>query len=237
MNNQEFLGKIKEAFDMFLVTGSNSNAKLKILHGAIAKDLQNRLGENYKVHSLGFGDGKEVKMTGKYMNKNVDIAIERDGEIILAVALKFIMQNYSQNSNNYFENMLGETANIRMTDKPYCQIVILPSKVPYYKDGGELKKVEVIQEHHIEKYIEISNDDIGISYHTPNKTLFYLIDLPTIPNTVKNKTEYKEYYINNNDFIITTSENDYDFGELFIYNNYEEFINVLCTAIMNMYNY
>jgi hypothetical protein len=43
------------------------------------------------------------------------------------------MQNYSQNSNNYFENMLGETANIRSSNIPYFQIFIIPDEIPYYK--------------------------------------------------------------------------------------------------------
>ena len=34
------------------------------------------------------------------------------------------MQNYSQNSVNYFENMLGETANIRSNNKTYIEKII-----------------------------------------------------------------------------------------------------------------
>ena len=147
MTNEEFLVKVKDSFYKYLETGSRSNEKLKILHGAITQDLKNRLGDNYQLHSLGYGDDREVKMTGRYMDKKVDIAIEKDGKILSAIALKFIMRNYSQNSNNYFENMLGETANIRSAGKPYFQIVIIPSKVPYFKKGGELDHIETITEH------------------------------------------------------------------------------------------
>ena len=68
------------------------------------------------------------------------------------------MSNYSQNSNNYFENMLGETANIRSAGKPYIQMVILPSKVPYFKKGGELGHMEIISKHNLSKYIKLSHD-------------------------------------------------------------------------------
>lgn len=224
MNNQEFLEKIKKAFDKFLTTGSNSNEKLKILHGSIAKDLQNLLGDEYIVHSLGYGDGKEVIMHGRYMDKMVDIGIEKNGEIIAGIALKYIMQNYSQNSNNYFENMLGETANIRTSEKSYFQIIILPTKVPYYKDGGELKKIEEIKEHHLSKYMKLFNDDSNIFYHIPNKTLFYFVDFPKIPDTITNKSEYKDYYIKNNDFQVCESTKKYEFESLFIYNDYEKFL-------------
>src|SRR5690554_590456 len=108
-----FLEATKKSFITSLETGPRSNEKLKVLHGFIAEDLQNRLGKEYIVKSLGFKDGKEEKITGRYMDKNVDITVIKNKKKIAGVAVKFVMSNYSQNSNNYFENMLGETANIR----------------------------------------------------------------------------------------------------------------------------
>ena len=213
MNNQEFLGIVKKSFNKYLETGSRSNEKLKILHGAIAEDLKNKLGDGYIIHSLGYNDDVEVKMTGRYMDKKVDIAIEKDGEVIAAIALKYIMRNYSQNSNNYFENMLGETANIRSSGKPYFQIVILPSKVPYFKKGGELDHIEVISKHNLFKYIKLSNDNVQEFLHTPNKTLIYLVDMPEISlQTVKNTNEYVNYYQKNNDFVFMENTELYGFG-------------------------
>ena len=62
MDNQEFLTVVGNSFKKFLETGSRSNEKLKILHGAIAKDLKERLGVGYYVQSLGVGNGKEMKI-------------------------------------------------------------------------------------------------------------------------------------------------------------------------------
>ena len=118
MDNQEFL-VVGNSFKKFLETGSRSNEKLKILHGAIAKDLKSRLGNRYLIQSLGIGNGKEI---------------------IAGIGVKFVMQNYSQNSNNYFENMLGETANIRCANILYFQIFIIPDKLPYYKNDGTFQK-------------------------------------------------------------------------------------------------
>jgi hypothetical protein len=125
MSNSDFLGCILQSFKKFLETHSNSDEKLKILHGGIANDLATRLGKDYQIKSLGYGNGKESKIEGRYLYKNVDITILKDDTPIAGVAVKFVMQNYSQNSVNYFENMLGETANIRSNGIPYFQILFL----------------------------------------------------------------------------------------------------------------
>ena len=126
LTNQTFLQVISESFNKFLSSGSSrSTAKLKPLHGAIANDIAFRLGNDYHVFSQGYGKGKETKIKGRYMDKMVDITIKKDNITIAGIAIKFVMQNYSQNSNNYFENMLGETANIRCNNHPYFQIFII----------------------------------------------------------------------------------------------------------------
>lgn len=225
MDNKDFLGVLKEAFYKYLHTSSQSTEKLKILHGAIAKDLAGMLGDEYKVYSLGYEKGKERNMPGRYMNKRVDITIEKDGEFLAGIALKFIMSNYSQNSVNYFENMLGETANIRCSGKPYFQIIITPTIVPYFKNGGMISKYDTITEHNIEKYIKLSNDNTSTYMHTPNKTLIYLVDFSKRPtDSVKNKEELIKFYDENTDMEFSESKQKHDFGENFVYNNYEEYI-------------
>ncbi len=130
LNNQTFLQAISESFDEFLSSGtSRSTAKLKPLHGAIARDLAERLGSEYEIYSQGYGCGKEAKIEGRYMDKMVDITIQKENKPVAGIAVKFVMQNYSQNSNNYFENMLGETANIRCNNYPYFQIFIILDKL------------------------------------------------------------------------------------------------------------
>jgi len=234
MTNEEFLEKVKESFYKYLETGSRSNEKLKILHGAIASDISKRLGESYKIHSLGYEKGKEINMTGKYMDKKVDIGIAKENEVIAAVALKFIMRNYSQNSNNYFENMLGETANIRSNGKPYFQILILPSKVPYFKTDGTISKIETITEHNIAKYLTLSNDNVDYSMHTPNKTLLCLIDIPDFPKEIQNIDEYKQHYLNHSKFKIVENAHQYQFGNATVYNNYNEFVDKICYYIKSI---
>ncbi|HRZ19964.1 MAG TPA: hypothetical protein P5136_07980 [Methanofastidiosum sp.] len=234
MNNQKFLEIIKESFDKYLHTSSRSNEKLKILHGAIARDIKNKLGTEYTVHSLGIFDSKEKRIGGRYMEKTVDIAIEHDEKIVGGVGLKFIMSNYSQNSNNYFENMLGETANIRCANIPYFQIIIFPSRVPYFKDDGSISKYEEITPHNLSKYLNLSTDDAHVYMHIPNKILLYLvnIDIPRT-NPMGDKKSYYEFYTQNNrNYMIRESTEIYNFGNSIIYNDYERFIEEICQIIV-----
>lgn len=224
MDNQTFLEVITCSFKTFLKTGSRSNEKLKILHKAIAKDILQRLGNGYSVKSLGINDGKEEIIKGRYIDKKVDITIMKGSKPVAGIGVKFVMQNYSQNSNNYFENMLGETANIRCSNTPYFQIFIIPDKLPYYKNNGELQKWETFTEHNSSKYMILSKDDIQTSIHTPTKTLLYVIHLPEIEEEVNNKTEYNSYYSNLDDMMVCESEESYgSFSNAVIYNDYEDF--------------
>jgi len=227
MNNNQFLQTIKKSFIKFLETHPRSNKKLIILHGAIADDIKNRLGREYEVKSLGTGNGKEGETDGRYMGKTVDILISKNKNDIAGVGIKFVMNNYSQNSNNYFENMLGETANIRTNNKEYFQILILPEEMPYYNKKGEIKKWEKITDHNIDKYIVLSKDDTGRYLHTPVKTLLFIIKFPKCDHAlITTKKEYKEHYLNqarNVSLQISTSVSG-SFGKAMVLNNFETFI-------------
>lgn len=235
MNNEEFLSLIGDSFKKYLYTGSRSNEKLKILHGGIAKDLQNRLGNDYQICSLGIGNGKEVKLNGRYTEKVVDITIKKAGKSIAGIGVKFIMQNYSQNSNNYFENMLGETANIRCANIPYFQIFIIPDILPYFEDGGTIKKWEKFSHHNSEKYMVLSKDDFESLRHTPVKTLLFVVHLPEIEVEINKKVDYLNYYRKMDTICISKSNNDYGkFSNAVIYNDYEEFAKKVVYYILSL---
>ncbi len=225
MDNQEFLTVVGNSFKKFLETGSRSNEKLKILHGAIAKDLKERLGVGYSVCSLGIGDGKEEKLDGRYIDKVVDITIKHRQKSVAGIGVKFVMQNYSQNSNNYFENMLGETANIRCANIPYFQIFIIPEKLPYYNKQGLIQKWEEFTIHNATKYLTLSEDNIQTSIHTPTKTLLFVIHLPEISQPIVDKTDYVHFYESQTDFMVSESNTQYgNFSSAVVYNDYEDFI-------------
>lgn len=78
MTDAQFLNVLKESFLTYLKTSARSNEKLKILHGAISADFQTRLGAEYNIRSLGYANGKESNIQGRYINKTVDITILRE---------------------------------------------------------------------------------------------------------------------------------------------------------------
>lgn len=236
MNNFQFLTTLKTSFISYLQTGARSNKKLCVLHGTISKDLQERLNDDtYSVYSLGYGIGKEHKISGRYVDKAVDITIAENNNPIAGIAVKYVMSNYSQNSNNYFENMLGETANIRCANIPYFQIFIIPDKIPYFNKDGEISKWETINKHNLNKYMKLSNDCIDSYLHTPNKTLLFIVHIQeeNTVNKITNKQEYENHYLNN-DFNMTVSNLTFNFGNSIIYNDYDKFINKVAHTIKSL---
>ena len=233
MNNSLFLAILKKSFITYLQTGARSNKKLGILHGAISEDLQERLNDNnYSVYSLGYGIGKEHKINGRYVDKAVDITIAENNTPVAGIAVKYVMSNYSQNSNNYFENMLGETANIRCAKIPYFQIFIIPDKIPYFDKDGSISKWETISEHNLNKYIKLSNDNIDTYLHTPNKTLVFIVHIQdkNVATKITDKQEYENFYLNN-DFDMAISALKFNFGNTIVYNDYEKFIDKVAHTI------
>lgn len=236
MNNSQFLAILKKSFITYLQTGARSNKKLGILHGAISEDLKERLNDiSYSVYSLGYGAGKEHKINGRYVDKTVDITIAERNMPVAGIAVKYVMSNYSQNSNNYFENMLGETANIRCAKIPYFQIFIIPDKIPYFDKEGDISKWEMINEHNLNKYIKLSNDNIDTYLHTPNKTLVFIVHIQdkNAGAKISDKQEYEQYYLNN-DFDMSMSSLKFDFGNTIIYNDYDKFIQKVAYVIKSL---
>ena len=230
MTNEKFLAVIKKSFYKYLSVGnSRSTAKLKSLHGHIAKDLESLLGKGFTIRSQGYGNDKEGSIDGRYYPKNVDITVLKKDKPVAGYAVKFVMRNYSQNSNNYFENMLGETANIRANSIPYFQVFIIFEKVPYYSNGGEFKRYDIISEHNLDKYLELSKDDPSIFFHTPDKTLFVLIRLKekALNYQFRKSQEYADYYrsvINDSDLMSYSTKLKDTFNDSVIYNDYEDFL-------------
>ena len=226
LTNAEFLKVISNSFCRFLQKGtSRSTDKLKPLHGAIARDLHRRLGDGYGIISQGYGIDKEAQIRGRYIEKWVDITVTKNNKAVAGLAVKFVMQNYSQNSNNYFENMLGETANIRANNCPYFQIFIILDRLPYYKKDStkSIQKWETFTEHNAEKYVILSNDNVDLFFHTPNKTLIYVVHIPDNLNLI-NQNDYMDYY-RNLDFSIKVSKDKFDsMSSAVVLNDYETFI-------------
>ncbi len=237
MTNSGFLQVIEQSFREFIYAGtSRSTRKLVPLHGAIAEDFHERFGDDFRIQSQGFSDGKEGTITGRYMDKKVDITIiGSDNQPVGGIAVKFVMQNYAQNANNYFENMLGETANIRAAHCPYFQVFIIPDKMPYYKADGTFKHWECFSESNIHKYCVLDKDDPSINFHSPDKMLIYVVHLPDI-GEIRTKEEYLEKYrdtlAKSNVGCFLSTVPVAQFSNSVILNNYELFAKKVFHTIM-----
>lgn len=227
--NDEFLYNILSSFDSFILTGSSrSTEKLKPLHGKIADDVSKMLGKDFVVISRGLSVDKESSIRGRYFPKKVDITIRKSKtfDTVAGIGVKFIMQNFQQNSNNYFENMLGETANIRTGNIPYFQIIIMFNRIPHYDKDGKFKKWELVTPHYLQKYFELAKDNVDAYYHTPNCTLLYIVTVEPEPYPINNKKDYLDFYLNNN-HIITADESPFYSPGLstpVIFNRYDIFL-------------
>lgn len=237
MDNRMFLKAISNSFEAFVDSGtSRSTAKLKPLHGAIATDIAMRLGKGFTVKSQGYGDDREASIEGRYIDKKVDITVERTAkngkpQAVAGIAVKFVMQNYSQNSNNYFENMLGETANIRANQCPYFQVFIILDRLPYYKKDKTISKWETFTAHNAEKYITLSRDNAELFFHTPNKTLVYVVHVPD-NERLQTQSQYMTYYSNLQSGVSEAHVKLDKVGSSVIINDWEEFLGKVYHTIM-----
>ena len=162
---QSFIKTITKTFKAYNQFGARSNKKLIPIHKWFAKTIKNNLEHNYSVMSL--GKGGEYKLDGKYYPKNLDISIfkkiKKKKKIITTISFKFVTSNYKQNANNYFENLLGETANIRRVNIGFAHFLVLRAYTPYYDKNkgnlrGTLKKTEILKEKDLLKYIKLFKD-------------------------------------------------------------------------------
>lgn len=233
MTNDEFIDAIQESFIAYLDKGtSTSTDKIRALHGAIALDIATRLGKDYDVWSKGYHHDKEALMEGRYLDKRVDITIKQRSRSVAGIAVKFAMQNYSQNSNNYFENMLGETANIRCAGSPYFQVFIILDRLPYYNTDKVITKWESFTNHNIAKYMALSQDDIGRYMHTPDKTLIFVVHIPDCPPHIRDRNSYLQYYRDNKPAMSISSHAYGNFGSAVIINDYQLFIDKVYHSIL-----
>lgn len=155
------LSAIRDTFYAYNKYGARSNKKLIPIHSWFANTIISGLGKSYTSMSL--GSGKEYKMEGKYYPKTLDITIFSDKSPIVTISFKFVTSNYAQNSNNYFENLLGETANIRRLGIGFAHFLVLRGHTPYYDKAsgnkrGKLKKTEILSEYQIQKYVKLFKD-------------------------------------------------------------------------------
>lgn len=79
-------------------------------------------------------------LQGLFNKKNVDIY---ELSTNTSYEIKLILGNYKQNINNYIENMIGATTNLKAFNINVCQIIFIPQYLPYFNNEGILKKLNI----------------------------------------------------------------------------------------------
>lgn len=110
--------------------------------------MKKNLGDEYEYYALGESKGKydkEYEVQGLLYLKKVDVAVLRKEKVVGVVSFKFVASNYQQNSNNYFENLIGECFNIQSNHIPFCHVFVTRSKIPYYTDDKVFKNLKKLK--------------------------------------------------------------------------------------------
>ena len=173
-----FILAVRESYTQYRAHGSRSSQKLRPLHQWVADEMQSALGEGYVIQSLRKKkQGGEETVAGRYYDKTVDVSVAKGDDTPMAIiSIKFVTSNFRQNANNYFEHLMGETANLRRNDIIFGHLMVLPAVLPYLKKGGEIEREERISNQHLQKYVELGCDD---DYpHRPDAMGIGLISLP-----------------------------------------------------------
>jgi hypothetical protein len=183
-NEKQFIKAVEQSFKMYKSFGARSTAKLKPIHKFAVDTLSEIWGKSFEAHYMGYKK-KEIKVNGKYYPKDIDVTVAKNGEPVFCLGIKFVTSNYKQNANNYFEAMMGETANIQAVDNlNYAHLIILRHKTPYYKknETDKYSKIEVIGGIDIQKYINLRFD--RKQAHRPDFIGIQLIDIDEKENKI-----------------------------------------------------
>ncbi|MDR2065037.1 MAG: hypothetical protein LBP85_04940 [Prevotellaceae bacterium] len=176
-NEKYFIKAIELSFEAYKAKGSRSTAKLKPVHKFVADTLAKIWGKDFEICYMG-DSTKEKTVEGKYYPKDIDITVLDGEQTVFCLGIKFVTSNYKQNANNYFENMMGETANIQAVGNlPYAQLIILRHETPYYKknETETPSKIEIVNDKDIAKYLKLMFDNPQA--HRPNYLGIHLIDV------------------------------------------------------------
>ena len=151
----EALGK---SYGCYLIHGARSTKKLYVPHYWIREKIKEYLDETYECYSYGFNDddfNKELTVQGIAYNKRSDVTIVKNNKVKGVISFKFISSNYSQNSNNYFENLLGECFNIQANEIPFCHVLVIRDEIPYFDKNQDCIRTDYLKNHHLNKYMKI----------------------------------------------------------------------------------
>lgn len=183
---QRFLAAMQESYRMVLQHGVRSNEKTKVLHGWVQDELRLELGGDYSFVGQSRVNAREAAVSGMYYDKNVDVLVSRNNQDLGIISIKFVISNYWQNSINYFEQQVGETANLRRRNIVYGNLFCVTNPIPYKNRSGGIVRLERIRDHDIQRYSRLRADYEHI--HAPDEMAIGIVDLDDDANSVTGLT-------------------------------------------------
>lgn len=118
-----------------LETNPNATRSSKLLvpiHSAIAAQVETY---GYTTRSL---KNHEHTLVGPYGSKKLDVAIFDHNKLIAAIMFKGIRSEYNKNSNNYFENMRGESGLLLDSGINIYQLILIPTRCKHKLKSGKI---------------------------------------------------------------------------------------------------
>lgn len=174
---QRFLQAIQLSYQKVIEYGVRSSEKTKVLHGWVQDELKRELGDEFVFTGQTPDSVKkdEANVAGMYYGKDVDVLVARDGQELGVVSIKFVISNYWQNSINYFEQQVGETANLRRKNIVYGNLFCVTNPIPYKRRSGEVSRMERLRDHDVQRYAKLRADHEHI--HAPDEMAIGIVDL------------------------------------------------------------
>ena len=172
--NERFLPEIQKTYRLTIKHTARSNKRLMVLHSWVRDEIQDRLGGEYEVVSMDVKGSKEVPVKGMYYTKKMDVVVKYDNQLIGVVGCKFVNSNYRKNTNNYFENLLGEVINFSKNDIVFGNFFCITAPVPRIKNGKP-EKWENIKGKELKKYFKLKENH-GCE-HAPECQAFVIVKL------------------------------------------------------------
>ena len=174
---ERFLAAMQQSYRMVQRHGVRSNQKTRVLHGWVQDELGRELGDGYAFTGQSPDSTREANVGGMYYGKDVDVLVARDEQELGVVSIKFVISNYWQNSVNYFEQQIGETANLRRRNIVYGNLFCVTNPIPYKNRAGEITRRESIRDHDIQRYARLRADHEHI--HAPDEMSIAIVTLDT----------------------------------------------------------
>ena len=192
------LSALNACLNNYIENGKRSNTRVISLHQYIGSFLKN---PEY-----------EKTLQGLFNKKNVDIY---ELSTNTSYEIKLILGNYKQNINNYIENMIGATTNLKAFNINVCQIIFIPQYLPYFNNEGILKKIEYISP----KNIMASNLE-----NKPSELIYQLFDtgnLSFLQDNINKKIILNDLKMSYNISLIESIDNTInDFLHMYSFNKF-----------------